>query len=55
MHCVIGYENFEDKKWYYIEVPDLVDEPWKSMSLEIHNRITMIRLSDKSKVESVQT
>ena len=52
MHCVIGYENFEDKKWYYIEVPDLVDEHWKSMSLEIRNRITMIRLSDESIVVS---
>ena len=48
MHCVIGYEDFEGKKWYYIEVPDLDDEHWKSMNLEIHNRITMLRLSTES-------
>ena len=52
MHCVIGYENFKDKNWYYIELPDLVDEPWKSMGLKIHNRRTMLRLSGESLIVS---
>ena len=52
MHCVIGYENFDGKKWYFIEVPDTHDEPWKSMNLEIHTRRTMLRLSGESLIVS---
>ena len=52
MHCIIGYENFKGKKWYFIEVPDTDDEAWKSMNLEIHTRRTMLGLNVESKLLS---
>ena len=48
MHCKIGYENFNGKKWYFIEVPDTDDEHWKPMNLKIHTRRTMLKFNRES-------
>lgn len=43
---MIGYEEVKNRKWYYLEVPDVYDA-WSGKGLQIHPRRTLLKLNHK--------